>query len=192
LEQGESKFLFPVIGELKPMPFQIVPTTDDQPFLVAECGHKVWRRQRLEFPGEGTLESKENKAIPSAEKPWWMSQILWNRRYPIPNECDACRFEKLFVSTILCVRCRCPIMYGDPVSVYMPSILPEDFDDSYTAHVKGGFIGCMGGYCCPTGGFYAGHWNGDGVLSPYGAGSAAAECFAGEELIAVSNIGPLC
>lgn len=76
--------------------------------------------------------------------------------------CPDCALRVLKNKTIFCCLCGLPIQpVGHPVALY-------DSESADVVKSKATFldertvIGCMRWNCCPTGGFFAGHWTEDG------------------------------
>lgn len=79
---------------------------------------------------------------------------------------------------IRCALCGNPIFPGSPVARYGDM---KDFKGewkTYADEEETVVIGCMGWDCCPSGGFFSGHWTGEYIDSPFEYGSVAAEAFA--------------
>lgn len=82
--------------------------------------------------------------------------------------CPRCRFEELKKLLIRCVLCGEAIMPGDPVALYWKrsgGITREN--KRMGTMVDGHYIGCLKSDCCPSGGFFSGHWTSSGFVSAF-------------------------
>jgi hypothetical protein len=82
------------------------------------------------------------------------------------------------VQSIPCARCGEEIHPGDAVASYRMEKAAAQEGAFRTP--KGSYLGCMRMSCCPSGGFFSGHWLGHnrGGFSPmYDGGSAVSEAF---------------
>lgn len=132
--------------------FVIEPTSPKQVYY--HCGHKGPKKFTLTILGKECTPKK----VYFKDRPF----------------CHAC----LRASIIRCVLCGNPIYPGSSIAAYGDM---EDFKEewkTYTTEEKHSVVGCMSMECCPSGGFFAGHWTGQEVNSPFAHGSAAAEAFA--------------
>ncbi|MEK7620145.1 MAG: hypothetical protein AAB413_02825 [Patescibacteria group bacterium] len=184
MSEEKPFYLIPVLSRPDPLPFTVQPLDDGQSSVVAGCGHTMWREERMVLGDQTVRTSNPNFSLVLARAPRWL------QRFFAPKRCVLCQFKAEFDAAIQCAYCDEVIFRGDPVSIYEPADeLPEGFEARAT-HTAGGFVGCMCMDCCPTGGFFAGHWVGNGVRSPFSAGSAAAQAFTSGDVV-VSDIGPL-
>lgn len=95
-----------------------------------------------------------------------------------PERCPDCAREYISEHAIRCASCGLPILPGQPIVLY--SI--EDKHHPWTCYVsregKKSVIGCLGWYCCKSGGFFAGYWTNKGFRPEYShGGTAFDECF---------------
>lgn len=90
------------------------------------------------------------------------------------DTCPSCHIAMLKREVIRCAACGLPIFPGDGVSLY--SRESKGLDLSIATLVGESVIGCMRWDCCPSGGFFAGHWSEHGFKSLYGGSSAAEHC----------------
>lgn len=107
-----------------------------------------------------------------------------------PDKCSVCHMEDLKKVVIRCGSCGLPILPGDGIALYGDN--QKHFKDRtrITLHGKS-VIGCMRWNCCPSGGFYAGIWDGSKVLSTFPDGLSAAElAMKTGKIVIVSNTGP--
>jgi hypothetical protein len=75
------------------------------------------------------------------------------------TECPECYFEMMKKHTIRCCLCGGSIMPGEGVAIYDPR--SEGVSETATLH-EGAALGCLRMSCCPSGGFFAGHWSEEG------------------------------
>jgi len=89
--------------------------------------------------------------------------------------CPDCLTAELRQVTIRCALCGFAIFPGEPVALYGGP--KSSFRGTAgTAEHDGQYVGCLRCDCCPSGGFFAGHWDGQRVVPAFaGGGSAAAE-----------------
>jgi hypothetical protein len=112
-------------------------------------------------------------------------QVLHNNGTS-PEKCGQCCVKWFQTGTCRCARCGLIIFPGDPVALYGPS---ADFKPERVTEVPSGVIGCLRWDCCPSGGFFAGHWTGKDFCPAFSNGrSAVEECFATGQIV-VGNIG---
>lgn len=90
---------------------------------------------------------------------------LWGEQFTPGSKksiCPACALDELQRTAVRCCLCGFPILPGAPVAVYdLQSVKPKDYpfaieDGKYA-------VGCLRWDCCPSGGFFDGHWNGKSV-----------------------------
>ncbi|MBI4437612.1 hypothetical protein HY631_01535 [Candidatus Uhrbacteria bacterium] len=165
--------------------FTVVPLDDGQPSFKAGCGHTIWRMERLVLHGKTVCKSNPNfSALPTGPDGY--------RAIIAPKQCILCQFAEPFAAAIECACCHHVIFRGDPVSAYFftGETPPKGFDEARATRTRNGFVGCMGWECCPTSGFFAGHWTTEGILTPFSTGSLAAQALV-EGNIVVSDIEAL-
>jgi len=177
----EQVSLIPVVRRPPPLSFRVVAKDGEQPFLTAGCNHRVHQLENLMLGDRKLNESRPTFKLWQAWLPLWVHRFL-------RKECILCAHSEYFKEAIVCSYCGDAIFPGDPVSCYIPGQLPKDFDMGMVTQVQQGFVGCMGSECCPSGSFFAGHWVGNGVRSPFRGGTAAAQCFLSGEIVTVSNV----
>jgi len=104
------------------------------------------------------------------------------------DRCPECIVVEMREIIIRCVLCGHAILPGSPVAVYAGG---KGMRKKIAVRAPdGGYIGCMRWDCCPSGGFFAGHWTGKDFRPAFEHGSAAAETFATGEVVS-GNIGPI-
>ena len=102
--------------------------------------------------------------------------------------CGDCDLAKLKEISTRCAACGMLIMPGEGIALYAEngSFLYADSGTKFT-HPDGrvSVVGCMGWDCCPSGGFFAGHWSSTGLkpLNPEGNGLAAHTMLTGNAVV---------
>jgi len=123
-----------------------------------KCGHRHTERFTLNLFGE-TIEFKD-------------------AAFAQRDFCADCGLARLRTGLIRCGICGFAIWPRDPVAVYSDN---RDFKKEWKTTFGEGrekrVIGCMRWDCCPSAGFFSGHWMGDHYAQAFKAGSAAAEAF---------------
>ncbi len=122
------------------------------------CGHKAPRRFKIDFYGEVREPAKE---------------VLKRR-----ERCGPCAAAWLKDISIRCALCGCAILPGEGVAAYADDPSYKEAWKTRIGSDKDGVLGCMGWDCCPSGGFFAGHWTLDGFRPAYAHGSAMSEAIA--------------
>jgi hypothetical protein len=113
------------------------------------CGHKAPSAFSLNLWGEESFEFKDTHLCPDC----WLN-----------------RFKE---HTTRCVLCGLPIFPGEGVALY--SEKSPDLMLKQGTKVGESYIGCLRWDCCPSGGFFAGHWTEEGFKPLYPEGLTAAE-----------------
>ena len=134
--------------------------------VLYQCGHEGPRDYEIQI-FDSILEPQKS---------------LLNERLLCPN----CVMTAAQEEIILCALCGRPIFPGDPVAIYVDD---AGFRDEWKTKISSTeVVGCLATDCCPSGGFFAGHWNGDDIVTPFKEGNtAAAEAFATGDVIFVNN-----
>lgn len=122
------------------------------------CGHRAPRKFKIDFYGE--------IAEPIAE--------FLKRRV----RCGPCEAEHLKKVCIRCALCGRVIRPGQGVAVYADDPAYKEAWKTRVGSDKNGVLGCLSTDCCPSGGFFAGHWTEEGFKPAYAHGSAMAEALA--------------
>jgi hypothetical protein len=151
----------------KPSPKKI-PVVKETCEVVAEsdkrvkyaCGHEGWKRFRLSLWG--------NILTPAP--------VIFKKR----EACPDCLLKEALRVTIRRALCGFHIAPGDGIALYADR---ETFKPEWTTRHEGSAIGCLRWNCCPSGGFYAGHWDGEQFVPAFEHGTAAAECMATGKVI---------
>jgi len=107
------------------------------------------------------------------------------------DECGACTLKSTGLDTsIRCCMCGHPIMPGDGIALYSGFNKPDKqaWKTPYVmvANEKR-WIGCLNMNCCPSGGFFGGHFTKDGIRSAFGGNVAAVEALQSGKLV-IGNI----
>ena len=103
--------------------------------------------------------------------------------------CSECQLERLKKVIIRCAACGFVIWPGEGVAVYADSRkFNKDWKTTIGDGKKKGVIGCLRWDCCPSGGFFAGHWMGDHFESAFEGGTAVAEVFRTGKPLIIDNI----
>ena len=103
------------------------------------------------------------------------------------KRCPDCIVAEMRQEIIRCALCGHFILPGDSVACYGSG---SDIRDEWATRTPdGGYIGCMRWDCCPSGGFFAGHWQGrEGFKPAFEHGCAAAQAMATGETIVCGDI----
>lgn len=112
------------------------------------CGHRGARKFKLMTYGEETK---------------WISQ---------KERCPDCFLAYAKELIIRCALCGFPIVPGAPVVLYWHGSDPIRKD---ATRVDDHVMGCLRWDCCPSGGFFAGHWTGRGFAPAFPGGRTIAE-----------------
>lgn len=101
--------------------------------------------------------------------------ILWGEEYvtdiekkeqdPSKIRCPECEFEWFKKHSIQCCLCGRPIIPGDGVALYHKD--SKGIKKEWATYVGDSAIGCLRRNCCPSGGFFAGHWTEKGFKSAF-------------------------
>lgn len=88
--------------------------------------------------------------------------------------CANCDLAELKKITIRCASCGFVIMPGHPVALYVddPNIFKKR---DWITKVEQSVIGCLRWGCCPSGGFFAGHWTGEKFQGAFAGTTLAGE-----------------
>lgn len=97
--------------------------------------------------------------------PRWFKISTWGeetKKIKNPQRCPDCMLEYFKKVLIRCAVCGRHIAPGDPVALY--STISKDLRIEIATMVdKETVVGCLRRGCCPSGGFFAGHWDGEKV-----------------------------
>lgn len=127
------------------------------------CGHIVSREATWTFWGErkiGVCLDDKHVSEVDGEK---IALTL----------CPRCEFEELSRLSIRCVLCGVAIFPGEPVAVY--SRRSRGMRKKIGTLVGENYLGCMSWDCCPSGGFWGGHWTENGFISAFPDGGSVAD-----------------
>ncbi|OHA70307.1 MAG: hypothetical protein A3D64_00405 [Candidatus Wildermuthbacteria bacterium RIFCSPHIGHO2_02_FULL_49_9] len=96
--------------------------------------------------------------------------------------CPKCYFEQLKQAAIRCCLCGYAILPGDGVALYHKN--SKGINKAVITLVDDNAIGCLLWDCCPSGGFYGGHWTAEGFQPGFAGGTMAAEALrSGEPVV---------
>jgi hypothetical protein len=133
------------------------------------CGHIGYEMFKVVFYGQ------TDEAI-------WPRDDRAGRRI----KCPACMVVELFSKTNRCALCGSVIMPSDPVAKYKINTANRKFlTDANT--LGDDCIGCLRNDCCPSGGFFAGHWDGKKVVDQFGGQILAAHVHATGQPVIIST-----
>lgn len=105
------------------------------------------------------------------------------------EQCGDCMLAEIKPLIIRCCACGAVIMPSEPVAAYADD---GSFRKEWSTATPDGksVLGCMRMDCCPSGGFFAGHWSTRGFVPAFaGQASLAAMVFATGKPVAVSVSG---
>jgi hypothetical protein len=92
--------------------------------------------------------------------------------------CGECMLDQVRPYIIRCAACGFSIWPDEPVAVYGNNGSFKK-ERCTTTSGGGGVLGCMRMNCCPSGGFFAGRWNGQTLVPRFrGGGSLASQVMA--------------
>lgn len=140
-----------------------VPQTKKQ--VRYKCGHDYAAKFDLNFFGE---------------KYGLADQVFVER-----EECGDCMIAAMKPALIRCGECGYAICPGDGVALYGNDESFEDKPWKQTVDNGESVMGCMRAACCPSGGFFAGNWDGKKFVPRFEGGTAAGEAArTGETVVA--------
>lgn len=114
--------------------------------MLFECGHRGAREILVTLYGETAL-------------------IKGKKFKPEGTMCPECLLDRLKKISIQCALCGAPILPGESVALYHKESL--DVRKEWATYVGNAVIGCLRMVCCPSGGFFAGHWTTEGFQSSF-------------------------
>ncbi len=142
---------------------RVEPTSDEM--VAYECGHRGAKTFTLnafgdKFPAPDTMLAERKR-------------------------CPDCETADVRAVIIRCAVCGHGIFPGEPVALYSDD---ARFNEKWKTKIDQGVIGCMRMNCCPSGGFFAGHWSGKEFVPAFGdTRSVAEEVFRTGQTILVSD-----
>ncbi len=90
------------------------------------------------------------------------------------EKCPDCVIAPLRERVIHCALCGLAILPGEPVALYAGPKSAFRKEPGWVVKHDGQAVGCLRWDCCPSGGFFAGHWDGSRVVSAFAGGNCAA------------------
>lgn len=130
------------------------------------CGHRASKKFKIDFFGEVRAASDE----------------LLKKR----ERCGPCEAQRLAKIVARCALCGRAILPGEGVAAYADD--PE-YKETWKTRIGSdtqGVLGCLSMDCCPSGGFFAGHWTEEGFRPAHAHGTAMAEAMATGKIV-ISN-----
>jgi len=104
------------------------------------------------------------------------------------EKCPQCVADAMRDVTIHCALCGLPIFPGEPVALYAGPKKAFRKEPGWVTKHDGQAVGCLRWDCCPSGGFFAGHWDGERVRSAFAGGSAAGEALRTGQVIVCGDV----
>lgn len=101
--------------------------------------------------------------------PRWFRISTWDeetKKIRNRERCPDCMLVYHLRVVIRCAVCGRYIAPGDPIALYSTSSKGLRVEIATMAN-DSSVIGCMRIGCCPSGGFFAGHWNGEKFVSSF-------------------------
>lgn len=143
-------------------PLSYEPLTENK-IMFPKCGHLAPEEGTLSFYGEicdfkTKGRTKNINGQPTVDDP------------NIP--CPQCYFDHVKNHLTRCSVCAIGILPGSGVALYAESSTLPHKDKS--TKVRESYIGCLMWDCCPSGGFFAGHWTEKGFKSAFESGNSIA------------------
>lgn len=142
----------------------------DSPLLFKACGH--YGAQRFAFAIWGNKQTLELKDELITQE---------NGTATAKGECPKCFFENAKQFSIRCCLCGYAILPGDGVALYYKS--SKGINRETATFINDNAVGCLLWDCCPSGGFFAGHWTFGGFQSAFDGKTAAEKVFSDSEPI---------
>jgi len=132
---------------------RVEPLSDE--LVTYKCGHRGADRYLLNAFGEELMPGEESLAA--------------------REKCPECLTADARANIIRCALCGHHIMPGEPVALYVDD---GGFNPKWMTKLGRDVVGCLRWDCCPSGGFFSGHWDGEKVLPAFGEyGSAVEQAF---------------
>ncbi len=100
------------------------------------------------------------------------------------ERCPDCFLEWMKGMCIRCALCGLPIFPGEGVALYGGG---GGLRLDIATRVGDSVIGCLRWDCCPSGGFFAGHWTEDGFKPAFDGETGAEKAFSTESMV-VGNV----
>ncbi len=131
------------------------------------CGHDGPTRFKMDFWGEPIGQGDASEKM--------------------PPKCQECLIAEIRLDLIRCCLCGYSIGPGDKVALYNYGTFRTDATKVGEGE-RAQFVGCLRSDCCPSGGFFGGHWTRDGFKPAFeGGGCMAAEVMRTGKTIVVND-----
>jgi hypothetical protein len=153
-----------VISITGPRPKITVQPQEGAKSTTADCGHVAYQMFDVFFNGVKMF---------GTTKPWFSDEVCGGQW---AEPCFGCgeRDKPHFTLITLCTFCGGPILPGKGVCLFETALTSEQ-EARAQRDERGNLMSCMSMDCTPSGGFFAGHWNGTGIDSPFEHGVGAVE-----------------
>ena len=158
---GGRKSERPNFFDNETLSFEEVP---EHSLMFKECGHEGAQEFKFNIWGNARGKKLKDKCIKQE-----------NGVATTDGICPKCYFEKIKKATIRCCLCGNAILPGDGIALYHKS--SENIRADTATFVGDSAVGCLLWDCCPSGGFFAGHWTFEGFESAFDVQSAAGKAF---------------
>ena len=134
-----------LVASSRPLPEPVFRFKEANPQL-SRCS---WRRRHYACGHRGPLQFQVNI---------FERESQWIKQRELCPECFLVEEQKRFIRCCLCGEGIAP---GEPVALYCADSL--ELQHEHATLVGSSAVGCLGWDCCPSGAFFAGHWDGTGV-----------------------------
>jgi hypothetical protein len=123
--------------------------------MFTKCGHLGPQRASLNFWGNIREFEIKRRIWDTLKSVFGLRPIQYNE---VP--CPECIFKSMKEHAVRCALCGTGILPGEGVALYHSSGPIPHFE--LATKVGKCVVGCLGWNCCPSGGFFSGHWTEDG------------------------------
>ena len=113
--------------------------------IFTKCGHTGPAHFRIKI-WDDTLEFKVPESVIKKS----------GTKEHVAGICPECFAVKIGQTAIRCCKCGKTILIDDPVSLYPKG--SDVVNNDIAEYAEEYAIGCLRIECCPSGGFFAGHW----------------------------------
>lgn len=148
--------------------------TSDTVAIFNECGHKCSIGFEFNIWGNVNglkLKSERVKKVNGIET--------------AEGLCPKCYFEKLKQTAIRCCLCGYAILPSDGIALYHKN--SNGINKKVATFIGDSAVGCLLWDCCPSGGFFAGHWSFEGFKSAFDGQTGAEKAFSTGKVV-IGNI----